>query len=410
VRDKDWRVIPGGLPPKIKTLEEMANEDGPLARMAKGLDDPFPRLDIAGIKRVPEVDWAVDNMIPRSEVGILSGHGGTGKSKLASQLACCCVIGNRDWIRQMPATGPAIVVAGEDSDADATRNLEPVRRFYDVPFEDLAAGGLIIHPMAGKDAFLAVKDDNDLIRPTRLYADLFAEVRDMRPVVTVIDNIGMTFGGNENDRVQVVAFLSLLKAIALEGETAVILLAHPSLAGLSTGTGLSGSTAWHNSVRWRAWLRGVRKGGEAYNAEDGLEKEPEDVDPDLRELEFLKIQYGPAVPVMKLKWQDGTFQPVPRPGEIERMQIDYRIKQMFLAAMERFAMRAQNISSKLNAENYAPRVFVKMDEGVRKARMTLGNMERAMNLLFEAGEIKSVPYKEHGKERQRLVRVRDSST
>ena len=34
----------------------------------------------------------------------------------------------------------------------------------------------------------------------------------------------------------------------------VILLAHPSLSGLSSGSGLSGSTAWENSVRARAYL------------------------------------------------------------------------------------------------------------------------------------------------------------
>lgn len=390
------RVIRGGL-------DDMADEEGPLDKLARGDVDPFPRLDLAAIKRIPEVDWLVDNMIPRSEVGILSGHGGTGKSKLALQLSVCCTIGNRDWIRQLPATGPAIVVAGEDSEADAIRNLEPVRRFYDVDHETLAAGGLIMHPMAGRDAFLATKDDSDLIRPTKLYWELYAEARDMRPAVIVIDNNAMTFGGNENDRVQVVAYLSLLKAIALEAESAIILLAHPSLAGLSTGSGLSGSTAWHNSVRWRAWLRGVRRSGEPYKAEDGLEREPEDTDPDLRELEFLKIQYGPAVPVIQLKWHDGTFQPVPRPSDIERMQIDYRIKKAFLRALDQHIKRGQYVVSSLTANNYAPTVFSR-DPEVRAARLTKGNMEHAMRLMFESGEIRIETYRDqYRKDRERIV-------
>ena len=41
---------------------------------------------------------------------------------------------------------------------------------------------------------------------------------------------------------------TLLRKPAIETGASVILVSHPSLAGIASGTGLSGSTAWHNTV------------------------------------------------------------------------------------------------------------------------------------------------------------------
>ena len=49
--------------------------------------------------------------------------------------------------------------------------------------------------------------------------------------------------GNEIDRSQVRQFVGLMRKLAIAANGSVVLLAHPSLAGISSGTGLSGSTA-----------------------------------------------------------------------------------------------------------------------------------------------------------------------
>jgi hypothetical protein len=61
----------------------------------------------------------------------------------------------------------------------------------------------------------------------------------------------------------------------------VTVLSHPSLAGIASGSGISGSTAWHRAFRFRQHLKGIK-------ASDG-----EQSDSDIRELEFKKNQYGP---------------------------------------------------------------------------------------------------------------------
>ena len=49
-----------------------------------------------------------------------------------------------------------------------------------------------------------------------------------------------------------------MRQLAITGDAGLILQAHPSLTGINNNMGLSGSTAWHNSVRSRMLLAGVR--------------------------------------------------------------------------------------------------------------------------------------------------------
>jgi RecA-family ATPase len=62
------------------------------------------------------------------------------------------------------------------------------------------------------------------------------------------------FGGSEIDRSQVRQFVALTRQIAIAANGYVIMSAHPSLAGINSNNGLSGSTQWHNSVRARGYL------------------------------------------------------------------------------------------------------------------------------------------------------------
>ena len=93
-------------------------------------------------------------------------------------------------------------------------------------------------------------------------------------------------------------FASLLTRIAQMANGSVQLISHPSLTGISSDSGLSGSTQWHNAVRARSYLKEVK-------AEDGQRP-----DSDLRELEFKKNQYGPVSDTVLLRYQHGMFLPV----------------------------------------------------------------------------------------------------
>ena len=68
----------------------------------------------------------------------------------------------------------------------------------------------------------------------------------------VIDTLSRAFAGNEIDRVQVYAFAMHMQALAQVAQGSVTVLSHPSLAGISSGSGISGSTSFATCSACRA--------------------------------------------------------------------------------------------------------------------------------------------------------------
>ena len=101
-------------------------------------------------------------------------------------------------------------------------------------------------------------------------------------MLIALDTAADMFGGNENDRSQVRQFIGLLRGLAITANAGVLLASHPSLSGITTDSGLSGSTGWHNSVRSRLYFKAAKAA------------EGDKANPDLRELEVRKNNYGPS--------------------------------------------------------------------------------------------------------------------
>jgi RecA-family ATPase len=194
------------------------------------------------------------------------------------------------------------------------------------------------------------------------------------------------FAGNENDRGQVKQFISLLTRIAIVARGTFALIAHPSLTGLK-GSGISGTTGWHNSVRARAYL-------EAPKAEDG--EQPES---DLRQLTFFKNQYGEIGKPITLKWESGLFVPVPDATQFEQAQADAEVDELFLAILRRFNRDRRNASDK-SGTSYAPALFAKEPEAGSTSKEAFA---AAMRRLFVAGRITNEEYGRSGRTSTRLI-------
>ena len=111
------------------------------------------------------------------------------------------------------------------------------------------------------------------IEPSPLYNQLLEAARDIRPKMIGIASSANVFAGNENDRAQVQQFAGLLTGLAIAADGAVQLISHPSLSGISAGTGVSGTTQWHNAVRARSFLKGIRRPAGQRPARDHLQEE-----------------------------------------------------------------------------------------------------------------------------------------
>ena len=242
---------------------------------------------------VPAQQWAVVDHIPVDQVTLLSGHGAMGKSLVLLQLAAATVLG-REWLGLRPVPGPVLFIDAEDATGVIHKRLKDILDHYGAKFSDLK--DLYVRSLSGMDAALAVATSKTgKIEPTALYRQLVQHARELKPVMICIASSANVFAGNENDRSQVQQFISLLTRVAMTGRCAVVLVSHPSLAGLQSDSGLSGSTAWYNSVRAEMYLKAIKE-------TKNIDQSPTS---DQRVIEFRKNQYGPHTQNIVLQYRGG---------------------------------------------------------------------------------------------------------
>jgi RecA-family ATPase len=334
---------------------------------------------------IPERGWLVRDRIPTNNVTNLSGDGGIGKTLIALDLAAATVLGT-DWLGKMVENpGGALFYTGEEDRDEVQRRLAAILRYRQRDFRDLA--NLHICSVAGADAVLLAPDKAGLIQPTKLYAHLLQAAGDLKPALTVIESAADVFAGNENDRPQVRQAVALFRRLAIVAQGSVLLLSHPSVSGMADKSGRSGSTGWNNSVRARLYLRKVDQTDEA-------------ADDNVRQLQIMKSNYGPAGETVAVQWKDGVFIPLAKPSTVERAAAERAIDAAFLACLEACAGYGRDVGPN-TGRAYAPAIFEKMPEanGFR-AKALAAAQER----LFNAGAIVVTKIGPPSKARDRIVR------
>jgi RecA-family ATPase len=334
---------------------------------------PLPFIDIAAWcdKPAPEREWVVRDQVPLRNVTLLSGEGGVGKSILALHCAAATAL-ERDWLGTLPTPGRVLVVCCEDDEHELQRRLDRIVEHYGASFAEL---GKSLHALslAGTDAIMAAPNKAGLIEPTGLFKQVHEAARDISPRLIIVDNSADVFAGNENDRAQVRQFITLLRGVAIDANAGLILTSHPSLTGISTGSGLSGSTAWNASVRSRLYFK---------RATTDRDEEP---DSDRRVLEVMKSNYGPTGRTMALRWSNGLFLPIAGTGSsLDKLAAEQRVDDVFLGLLAQFESQGRNVSDKPTAPSYAPAMFCREStaKGMRKVELA-----DAMRRLFAANRL-----------------------
>ena len=357
-------------------------------------EQPTPSLPWLNIsswdrKPVPEREWAIRDRVPLKQAGLFSGEGGTGKSVI-ELMKNVAHVAAKDWLGSMPEPGPAFYLGGEDEENEIHIRLAAIAKHYDVTFKELYEGGLHVLPLLGKDMTLCAVTHGGKIETTGLYKQLYEAAGDIKPKNISIDTLSRAFAGNEIDRVQVYAFAMHMQALAKAAGGSVTVLSHPSLQGINSGSGISGSTAWHGAFRFRQYLKGVK-------SSDG--EQPEN---DLRQLEFKKNQYGPLGESIVLRYQSGLFLPEAGVSDLDRAARGARAEEVFIDLLRQFSGKSRNVSDKATAPNYAPTVFVK-EEDAKRYRFKKPEMEQAMRGLFRADRIRVEDYGRPSRPSYRLV-------
>ena len=261
---------------------------------------PQPLHRISPIKwqgiLAPGYDWIVDGCFLRGTVAMLSGDGGLGKSLLIQQLATAAAIG-RPWLGLETKPCKSLVLFCEDDEAELHRRQDRISAHYDVEHGDLEDVEYISR--VGQESILATfSRQGEQMQSTALYAQIEEAAKDLGAQIIALDTVADVFAGDEIRRTQVRRFVTLLRRLAISVQGVVILTAHPSLTGINTGTGLSGSTAWNNSVRSRLYLTGPKRN-------DRDEETPESRNE--RWLKTMKNNQAATGDRIPLRWANGVF-------------------------------------------------------------------------------------------------------
>ena len=348
-----------------------------------------PKLDLAYPAQLegdpPARRWIVQDFVPVGHVTLLSGHGGIGKSILAMQLLTACATGNR-WIGRATAQCPAVGMFCEDSRSELWRRQVGINRHYGIDFDGLQ--DLVWIPRRGDDNTLATLDrDSWTLVPTPIFQSVHNVTQDTGARLLVIDARHDVFAGLENDRIQARRFIQLLSALASDMDGAVLLIDHPSLEGLRSGSGMSGSTSWHNAVRARLFVTRLKD-------DDGEESRDELV------LSTRKANYAAIADDIVLHWDDGAFVPETPPAGIVASIERVNVEKAFLEGLETLERQGVNASPSPHARNFVARLIAETPIGKRHGKRALAS---AMHDLFQRGVIASENYGRKGDERRNRV-------
>ncbi|WP_341821558.1 AAA family ATPase [Wolbachia endosymbiont (group B) of Idaea biselata] len=210
---------------------------------------------------------------------------------------------------------------------------------------------------------------------TTYFQELLEDIESFQPKLVILDTAADLFGGNENDRSHVRQFIQgCCGRIAQAIKGAVLLLAHPSDAGIIRKTGTGGSTAWNNTVRSRWYLTRPDKANAS---------------PDERILSRKKSNYSQCNNgQMTLYWKNGAFVHDNSVLNSEPIIRDQYSKKLDLERMRKHEVILNLIRSSAYQGNiYTAGQFAKRFEG-EEGLGSERNIRERINNLATLGQIK----------------------
>lgn len=338
---------------------------------------------------VPRQNWLVKDMIPACNVTMLGGDGATGKSLIAVQLGAAVATG-ASWFGYEVERGRALFFTAEDEMDELQRRLIDICR-PPAPFTLAELNDLHLVSYHGMEAILAAPQGKEgLLGQTPLFTKIRAALAELRPSLLFLDTQADLFGGDENKRIHARQFIGMLQGLSKEFNVTVILLSHPSLSGMNSGSGMSGNTAWNNSVRSRLYLsRRFEK--------DGVEP-----DPDLRVLITKKANRSRNGIKMLLRYSGGRFLREGVEDDTPAADKQQMADALFMTLLDRVMKENRPVSHLENAKNFAPRLF---ERNPAARDLTTADFERSMERLFASGAIHIQDYGPPSKRRKQIERA-----
>jgi phage/plasmid primase-like uncharacterized protein/RecA-family ATPase len=324
-------------------------------------------------KPAPPRRWLMPGWMPEGQVTLFAGDGGVGKSTFALQLAMSAAIGAPLFGIEIVKTRTLILSAEDDTNEMHYRLekiLDGLAGDREANRAALEGNFWLLDATDQLDPTLATYDDESGINPSETFSGIAEFIRKNGIGLFIADSAADVFA-EEINRHAVRSFIRQLKKIGCT----VLLLGHPSVDGMRTGRGYSGSTHWSNSVRSRLYFQQAKTA-------DGSEP-----DPDLRVLEIPKTNRARAGQKIFLRWTENGFaREDSAANDIGALADKLKAEEVFLKLLRKFIQEGRAPSGKPSS-TYAPKAFAKHpeSEGISKDAFA-----KTMDRLLSAGKIEIV--------------------
>lgn len=341
--------------PNYKSLSfsrQSAHADFSAARVDPETGEVLPALTLISINDVisrpsPAPAFVWDGYLPRGVVSMLAAHGGTGKSTIGLMLCVAAALG-RPLFGADTEQCKTLFVSLEDSASVVRHRLANICQKWAV--NPAALDGKLTIADGTDDPELFTADHRAAGAKTRTYFEMNQLVEKGEVGLVVVDNASDAYGGDEIQRRQVRAFIRSLMEVAKPVNCALLLLAHVDKTTSRSkkpenGEGYSGSTAWHNSVRSRLFMKRDESGN--------------------LNIEHQKSNLGRCHEPLALTWREGELPLLETSVEISLdAQIsgargkadDYRCITL-LKIIDEFASRGQFCSPAVTSRNHVHAVL-----------------------------------------------------
>ena len=259
---------PWDAEPPIEAYEPWVPPERDAAPQAFGTGLATKRADLTSLlaHAPPGRAWFIGERIERGRGALLTGLGGSSKTRALYYLALGAVLGRLPWGWNVRSTGAAVLLLTEDTERDLHETLDPVLRSLDASDTErrIVERQLHVFPLAGHEfRLLDSADGRHLIR-TGHYAELVDLIRGYGNVAFVgLDPaLGLT-AGDELDQGHQRLLGKAIDDLAVNTGAAVVLTAHATKSSLGQDELLShasrGGGAITDAVRGEFAMRTMTK-------------------------------------------------------------------------------------------------------------------------------------------------------
>jgi len=354
-------------PDKPVPLEPGTNVQAAVARELRPKLHPIEASELQA-RPIKPVEWVWEGWIPKGYTTGCFAEGGTGKSQAFLQLAVCRAAQVAFIDGNVPAYGKTLLLFCEDDIDIVNGRLQRILQRYNLTWESIK-GSIYILCRVGEDNYLMTFDQKDVGALTPFWYQIHDLIEDLGVDLLVVDTRGDVFAGQEINNSQARQFVQrCLTSLAQKFSLAAVFLAHVSVQGKASGSGLSGGNAWRDTARAQIYMHREN--------------------PQSQKVTFDLMKSNHAASGTEVEtWIDGGFL-LPAAQIDLATKMDEQSRLDFLAILERQRRQEQYYSLHKQSKEYAPLEFSRISNQLRKWKTTsVSAFEKAMEELMESGLI-----------------------